>query len=112
MVGLLLGARRVARRAVPEGVSARDDVSAFSCGGSGGPAECALGLSGVERGPAHKQDASLGLLAKPRDAGFLEPFVLLTHADSDIVKDYPDYGPIHRDKLNGFIDQYLVPPAP
>jgi tetratricopeptide (TPR) repeat protein len=58
------------------------------------------------------QDEAIELLSKLEDEGLLEPFVLLTHADAGIVQDYPSYRAAHRDKLNAFLDQYLVPPAP
>lgn len=61
---------------------------------------------------SRKQDAALDLLAKLMDEGLLEPFILLTHADAGIVKDYSAYRQAHRDKLVAFLDQYLVPPAP
>jgi len=63
-------------------------------------------------GKSGKHDASLELLSKLKKEEMLEPFVLLTHADAGIVQDYASYRDAHRDKLNAFLDQYLVPPAP
>jgi hypothetical protein len=59
-----------------------------------------------------KQNASLELLSKFKKEELLEPFVLLTHADAGIVQDYASYRDAHRDKLNAFLDEYLVPAAP
>ena len=63
-------------------------------------------------GEASKRDPALELLAKFRDEDLLESFVLLTHADAGIVRDYAPYRDTHRDKLIVFLDRYLVPPAP
>ena len=67
---------------------------------------------GGETGGQHgKRIPSLELLSKLKDEEMLEPFVLLTHADAGIAHDYPAYRDAHRDRLIGFMDRYLVPPA-
>jgi len=59
-----------------------------------------------------RRDEALERLVKLGDEGMLEPFVLLAHADAQIAQDYPAYRQTHRDKLLGYLDQYVVPPAP
>jgi tetratricopeptide (TPR) repeat protein len=59
-----------------------------------------------------KRDDSLERLVKLGDEGMLEPFMLLGHADAQVAQDYPAYREAHRDKLIGYLDEYVVPPAP
>ncbi len=59
-----------------------------------------------------KLDASLQELIKIQDAGFLEPFVLLSRADNDIAQDYASYRDTHRENVRRYLDEYLVPKAP
>jgi tetratricopeptide (TPR) repeat protein len=66
-------------------------------------------LSGKD--PSQRDD-SLERLVKLGDEGLLEAFVLLVHADSQIVQDFPAYRDAHRDKLIEYLDEYVVPPAP
>jgi len=57
-------------------------------------------------------DPSLVMLAQLQSEGMLEPYVLLVKPDNEIVQDYAAYRAAHRDKLIGFVDKYVVPPAP
>lgn len=57
-------------------------------------------------------DPSLVMLAQLQSEGMLEPYVLLVQADNEIAQDYSAYRTAHRDKLIGFVDKYVVPPAP
>lgn len=57
-------------------------------------------------------DPSLVMLAQLQSEGMLEPYVLLVKADNEIAQDYSAYRAAHRDKLIGFVDKYVVPPAP
>lgn len=57
-------------------------------------------------------DPSLVMLAQLQSEGMLEPYVLLVQADNEIAQDYSAYRAAHRDKLIGFVDKYVVPPAP
>jgi tetratricopeptide (TPR) repeat protein len=59
-----------------------------------------------------KRDESLERLVKLGDEGMLEPFVLLAHADAQLAQDYAAYRDAHHDKLIGYLDEYVVPPAP
>ncbi|HEV2699999.1 MAG TPA: tetratricopeptide repeat protein [Steroidobacteraceae bacterium] len=63
------------------------------------------------KGPGNG-DESLERLGKLGDEGMLEPFVLLAHADAQLAQDYPAYRGAHRDKLIGYLEEYVVPPAP
>jgi hypothetical protein len=52
------------------------------------------------------------LLLKLHEAGVLEPYVLFRLGDEGIAKDYADYRSQHRDKLEEYMDKFVVPPAP
>lgn len=57
-------------------------------------------------------DPSASLLLKLRDAGFLEAYVLFSLGDDDIAKDYIAYREKNRDKLEAYMDKFVMPPAP
>ncbi len=59
-----------------------------------------------------QRDESLERLVKLGDEGMIESFALLSHPDAQIARDYSAYRESHRDKLIGYLDEYLVPPAP
>jgi tetratricopeptide (TPR) repeat protein len=57
-------------------------------------------------------DPDLDLLLKLEDAGAIEPYVLLNAADEGIAQDYADYRDKNRAKLEQYLSQFVVPPAP
>jgi tetratricopeptide (TPR) repeat protein len=58
------------------------------------------------------EDESLVLLLKLHQSGVLEPYVLFRLADEGIAKDYSAYRAEHREKLEEYLDKFVVPPAP
>lgn len=52
------------------------------------------------------------LLLKLHEAGVLEPYILFRLSDEGIAKDYSAYRSQHRDKLEEYMDKFVVPPAP
>jgi tetratricopeptide (TPR) repeat protein len=61
---------------------------------------------------AGKLDPSLAALVKIDQAGFLEPFALLNHADADVAQDYTSYRTAHRNTLYRYFDEFVVPKTP
>jgi len=57
------------------------------------------------------QDPGLLLLLKLHDAGLIEAYVLFSLGDAGIAKDYSAYRAAHRDKLEEYMDKFVVPPA-
>jgi Flp pilus assembly protein TadD len=58
------------------------------------------------------EDQPVLLLLGLSEAGVLEPYVLFRLGDEGIVKDYAAYRNDHRDKLEAYMDKFVVPPAP
>jgi tetratricopeptide (TPR) repeat protein len=58
------------------------------------------------------EDQSLLLLLKLYEAGVLEPYVLFRLGDEGIAQDYAEYRSQHRDKLEEYMDKFVVPRAP
>lgn len=58
------------------------------------------------------KDPSLLLLLRLKQAGMIEPYVLLNGADEGIAQDYPGYREKNRDKLVEYLSEFVVPPAP
>jgi Tfp pilus assembly protein PilF len=58
------------------------------------------------------EDQSVTLLLKLHQAGVLEPYVLFRLGDEGIAKDYSAYRAAHRDKLEEYMDKFVVPSAP
>jgi tetratricopeptide (TPR) repeat protein len=58
------------------------------------------------------EDQSAALLLKLHQAGVLEPYVLFRLGDEGIAKDYSAYRAAHREKLEEYLDKFVVPPAP
>jgi tetratricopeptide (TPR) repeat protein len=52
------------------------------------------------------------LLLKLHEAGLLEPYVLFSLGDDDIAKDYIAYRFKNHDKLETYMDKFVMPPAP
>lgn len=53
-------------------------------------------------------DSDLSLLIRLHKEGLLEPFVLFSRADQEIMEDFESYRESHRDKLVKFIVDYVV----
>jgi tetratricopeptide (TPR) repeat protein len=65
----------------------------------------------VETAEVVTENPSLLLLLKLHQAGLLGPYVLFRLADEDIAKDYSVYRARHRDKLEQYLDRFVVPAA-
>lgn len=57
-------------------------------------------------------DPALASLMKLSDEGLLEAFVLISHADPGISKDYEAYRDLHRDKIGQYISEWIIQPGP
>lgn len=57
-------------------------------------------------------DNPAALLLKLHEAGLIEPYVLFSLGDDDIAKDYVPYRARNRDKLETYMDKFVMPPAP
>jgi tetratricopeptide (TPR) repeat protein len=57
-------------------------------------------------------DPSASLLLKLRDAGLLGAYVLFSLGDDGIAQDYSAYRSKNRDKLETYMDKFVMPPAP
>lgn len=57
-------------------------------------------------------DPGLSLLLKLDRAGLIQPYVLFSLGDSGIARDYPAYRAKHRDKLQEYMEKFVVPPLP
>lgn len=66
----------------------------------------------IETAELVTEDQPLLLLLKLHQAGVLEPYVLFRLADEGIAKDYPNYRAKNRDKLEEYLDKFVVPPTP
>jgi Flp pilus assembly protein TadD len=53
-----------------------------------------------------------GLLLKLYEAGVIEPYVLFSLGDDGIARDYKAYRTANRAKLEAYMDQFVMPPAP
>ena len=58
------------------------------------------------------ENPSAGLLLKLHEAGLIDPYVLFSLGDDDIAKDYLPYRAKNRDKLEAYVDKFVMPPAP
>lgn len=58
------------------------------------------------------KDPNLLLLLKLHHAGMIEPYVLLNAADDGIAQDYNAYREKNRQKLEQYLSEFVVPPAP
>ena len=57
-------------------------------------------------------DPDLALLRRLYDAKMIEPYVLLNAADQGIAQDYAAYRAQNRSRLEGYLSEFVVPPAP
>lgn len=65
-----------------------------------------------QAGAEPELDSSLALLVKIDQAGMLDSFVLLNRADAGIAQDYSAYRAAHRDRLDRYMDEFVVPKTP
>jgi len=74
----------------------------------------ALGVSNdAKKNKKAPADPDVALLVKLYDAKMIEPYVLLSAPDRDIaLNDYIPYREQHRDQLEAYLSQFIVPPAP
>ena len=56
-------------------------------------------------------DPSQDLLLKLHHSGLIQPYVLFSLGDSGIARDYDGYRADHRQKLEAYLEQFVVPPA-
>jgi tetratricopeptide (TPR) repeat protein len=57
-----------------------------------------------------RSDESAGLLLKLHKARLVEPYVLFSLGDSGIARDYEGYRAKNRDKLEEYMERFVVPP--
>jgi tetratricopeptide (TPR) repeat protein len=57
-------------------------------------------------------DPAADLLVKLHEAGLVDAYVLFSLGDDDIAKDYAAYRVKNRDKLEAYMDKFVMPPAP
>lgn len=71
-------------------------------------------VSGGEKDTQAKKitDPDLAILLELYRARMIEPYVLLSAADQGISQDYDGYRARHRDRLEAYLNQFVVPPAP
>lgn len=55
--------------------------------------------------------AALSLLLELYHAGLIEPYVLFSLGDAGIARDYAAYRARNRDKLEEYLDKFVVPPV-
>ncbi|HLK02835.1 MAG TPA: tetratricopeptide repeat protein [Candidatus Acidoferrum sp.] len=61
----------------------------------------------------YEKDPDVSLLLKLYDAKMIEPYVLISAPDRDIaLNDYAPYREQHRDLLEAYLSQFVVPPTP
>ncbi len=59
-----------------------------------------------------KLNDDFAFLVRLKQAGLLEPYILITLADDDITKDYAEYRKQHRDLLERYLKEIVIPPPP
>lgn len=57
-------------------------------------------------------DPTAGLLLKLHEAGLIDAYVLFSLGDDGIAKDYQAYRNKNREKLETYMDKFVMPPAP
>jgi tetratricopeptide (TPR) repeat protein len=63
-----------------------------------------------DAGGAASSDQTLALLLRLHKSGFLEAYILLSLGDTGIARDYASYRGKNREKLEQYLDQFVVPP--
>jgi len=56
-------------------------------------------------------DPALASLVKISDEGLLESFIVISRPDEGIIKDYPAYRDLHRDKIVQYISEWILQSA-
>jgi len=71
-------------------------------------------ISADKRGKSKEAtaDPDVALLRKLSEAKMIEPYVLLSAPDQGIAADYAAYRAQHREQLEQYLAQFVVPPAP
>lgn len=59
-----------------------------------------------------QDDPTASLLLKLHEAGTIDAYVLFSLGDDGIAKDYIAYRAKNRDKLEAYMDKFVMPPAP
>jgi tetratricopeptide (TPR) repeat protein len=62
-------------------------------------------------GEVPTNDGALSLLLKLHHSGLIEPYVLFSLGDAGIARDYAAYRARNRDKLEEYMDNFVVPPV-
>jgi len=57
-------------------------------------------------------DPPAELLLKLQEGGLIDSYVLFSLGDEGIAKDYPAYRLENREKLEAYLDKFVMPPAP
>jgi tetratricopeptide (TPR) repeat protein len=70
------------------------------------------GDSKKKKKSAVPKDPDLALLLRLSEAKMLEPYVLVSAADAGIAHDYEAYRQQNRAKLEEYLSEFVVPPAP
>ncbi len=65
----------------------------------------------IKKGRVKKDDLDSGIemLLELQSADLLEPYIFFHLADKSIVKEYPEYRKLNRDKLKRYLDEYELP---
>ena len=66
-------------------------------------------LTQSAKNPPSTEDPSMTLLLKLYHSGLLEAYVLFSLGDDGIARDYPAYRAQNREKLEEYMDQFVVP---
>jgi len=93
------------RHSLPEETEALSTAAAV-CGELGQSAE----KKGKKAPPPTNEN--LLMLLRIYQAKMIEPYILLNAPDEGIARDYPGYREKNRDKLEAFLSDFVVPPAP
>ena len=70
------------------------------------------GLEGDPKTAKSVADNPAALLLKLYEAGLIDPYVLFSLGDDGIAKDYIAFRAKSRDKLEAYMDKFVMPPAP
>jgi tetratricopeptide (TPR) repeat protein len=66
-----------------------------------------------KHGKDYQKNPDVSLLLRLCEAKMIEPYVLLSAPDRDIaLNDYAPYRSQHRDQLEAYLSQFVVPPTP
>jgi tetratricopeptide (TPR) repeat protein len=57
-------------------------------------------------------NTAAGLLLKLHEAGLIDPYVLFSLGDEGLARDYDAYRAANRNKLEAYLDKFVMPPAP